>query len=143
MTIKRAVELECPKCGVNSETVVWDSLNVSLDPEAKDELLAGRLNRFHCHACDYETTVAVDLLYHDMGREYLVQLYPFQNMEDEDFFTGFTVSGQPDFSRAGLEHAADYFKNVHVVFGIDELVRYVIFRDRLYEHYNRVADKDG
>jgi hypothetical protein len=39
------IEIECPECKEKQPTTVWHSLNSSLDPEDKELLLAGKINR--------------------------------------------------------------------------------------------------
>lgn len=80
MSIKRNSEIECPRCGSNKEVVVWSSINVQLNLEAKEELLEGKVNLFHCDICCCEQVIPVDLLYHDMEKEFCVQFFPFDKM---------------------------------------------------------------
>ncbi len=133
MSIKQTMEIECPKCGINKEVVVWKSINVQLNPEAKKELLEAKTNLFHCGICSFEQIVPVVLLYHDMEKEFCVQFFPFNSLDDKRFLENFTDDGKSDLRRTGEEDPPDYFRNTHIVFSMDELVRYVIFRDRLAE----------
>lgn len=76
--MSRAVEesIRCPSCGNEQPFVLWQSLNVTLDPEKKQELLEGRLTRFTCGKCGQYTEVVYRLLYHDMERRLMVWLVP-------------------------------------------------------------------
>ena len=133
MTIKRLVEIKCPKCQTKVETMIWDSLNVAVDPKAKKDLLEGKINLFECSKCDYKELLPVSFLYHDMENDFCVQYYPFERIGDRDFFDEFTKDARLkiDFPvPEHLKHAA-YLKAPHIVFSLEELVRYVIFRDRL------------
>lgn len=144
MSKHKIVELKCPKCGNTSQTTVWNSLNVQKDPEAKKELLRGKINLFHCDSCSFEAFVPADLMYHDMRKKFVVQLYTLPRTEDNDFFDMFTDDAQlksvldipPNLSNI----VSPYFRNIHIVFAMDELVRYVVFRDRLARYKARTKD---
>lgn len=133
MSMKRIMEIECPGCGSNREVLVWKSINAQLNPEAKEDLLNGKVNLFCCGNCSVQAPIAIDLLYHDMEKEFCVQFFPFNKMDNNDFLENFTDKGELDLRRTGAEDPPDYFRNVHIVFSMDELVRYVIFRGRLAE----------
>jgi hypothetical protein len=143
MSIVRTVDIKCPRCGIEVPTTVWNSVNVSLDPEAKERLLAGKLNLFHCAVCGYDTQIGANLLYHDMEREYIAQFYPFGDTESEEFLSAFGGDGQSDVGGVGFDDAPAYYKNQQLVFSMDELVRYVVFRDRLYEHHKTAGLDTG
>jgi len=144
MSKHELVEIQCPKCGSASQMTVWHSLNVQLDPEAKEELLKGRINLFHCGSCSFEAFVPIGLLYHDMWKKFLVQLYTLPKTNDDDFFDMFTDDAQLksvlDIPSGISTVVSPYFKNIHIVFSMDELIRYVTFRDRLAEYKARTKD---
>lgn len=123
---------------------MWRSLNVQMDPEAKKELLRGKINLFHCNSCSFEAYVPVGLLYNDMRKEFLVQLYTLPIKDDNDFFEMFTDDAQlksvRDMPPSISNLVSPYFKNVHIVLAMDELIRYVTFRDRLAEYKARTKD---
>jgi hypothetical protein len=48
MTEMESHKLNCPKCGHLQDTVVWTSLNVSLDPDLREKLFNGEINVFIC-----------------------------------------------------------------------------------------------
>ena len=140
MSKHQILEIPCPECRTKVETTVWSSLNVQLDPDAKEDLLNGKLNFFQCTRCDFKAPVVANFMYHDMDGGYSVQFYPFEALEDDTFFDLFTPDGLVDIQQAGLpadspisELARSFMENCHIVFSMDELVRYVIFRDRLTE----------
>jgi hypothetical protein len=47
---------------------VWDTVNVTLNPELKGQLLEGEPNCFTCRICGSSGWVLAPLLYHDMER---------------------------------------------------------------------------
>ncbi len=42
------MELECPKCGTRQNVFLYDSINVSIDPNLKEKLFKGEINVFQC-----------------------------------------------------------------------------------------------
>lgn len=68
--------LTCPSCGREQEFIAWDSLNVTLDPEARGQLLRGELTRFRCAHCGWSGDVLYPLLYHDMEQRLMIYLLP-------------------------------------------------------------------
>lgn len=132
MSIRESIEIQCPKCGWKNETVIWRSVNRDINPEAKEELLAGRINLFHCADCGLKEYVSVALMYHDPENGFCVQFFPFGMVQDSSFFDQFTSDAHLDVvSDLPEEHVPEYFRNIHLVFSMDELVRYIYFRDRL------------
>jgi len=134
MSIFHAKKLTCPKCGAENRIILWDSLNAQIDPQAREALLNGQINQYYCNSCGETGQVMKSLLYHDMESRFMVWYYPSQSIEDERFFEHFFDNGQLDFSSDILpEDPDDYTINVHYVFSMDELVRYIRFREKLAE----------
>ena len=77
MTMKRVEEIECPKCGRKQTETLYETINVTLNHDLKQKLFEGEINRFRCKSCGNEAYISLPLLYHDMGRKYCVQYYPF------------------------------------------------------------------
>jgi hypothetical protein len=55
---------------------MWSSLNATLDPDHKRQLLDGELFRFKCSACGGETPIVYPMLYHDMERRFMIWMCP-------------------------------------------------------------------
>jgi len=128
--------LQCPECGHEQETTIWTSLNVSLEPDTKQKLFEGEINFFKCGECGATALIDVPFHYHDMHREFYVQYVPFKLLDNDDTYSDFNADGFP--SLEGLEGIPEdsYWHTIHVVFDMGELVRYVIFRERLAELKN-------
>lgn len=75
MSQSRIVNLKCSGCGAENEFTVYDSVNVSLEPELKKKVLDGSLFKMHCRQCEASIVVKYDILYHDMSefRPLLIQ----------------------------------------------------------------------
>lgn len=122
---------ECPHCGNKQETIVWLSVNVALNPELREKLLRAEINLFVCQNCAKTSRIEAPLLYHDMRLHYCVQYYPPESLSEADFFPRFNPDGSrrlPDMPD-GLQQPVGYIGNPHVVFDMNELVRYVAFRE--------------
>jgi hypothetical protein len=140
MSRKEALTLNCPECGEPQQTVVWHSLNVTLDPEAKQELFEGRLNVLSCGGCGSTFKLDSPLLYHDMERGFAIQYYPPDALDEPAFYEQFGAEGQLDIpDLAGLE-VSDVLRRPHVVFDLQELARYVTFREQLHERRTAKGD---
>jgi len=76
MSMPQSQLLTCPKCGNQQQFVVWQSLNVTLNPKEKEQLLNGSLTRFTCEKCKNSVQVNYPLLYHDMEKQFMIWLWP-------------------------------------------------------------------
>jgi hypothetical protein len=119
--------------------MVWDSLNVTLDNELKKKLYDAEVNIFECEKCGKQTFINAPLLYHDMTQQFCVQYYPPDSIDDVDFLLQFNTDGS--FAMTGMPAAFSktmaYLTRPHIVFDMNEMIRYVAFRDRIY-----IARKD-
>ena len=140
MTKAEEKELPCPACAATGTTTIWSSLNVTLNPEAKEDLFRGDFNLFRCASCGFEGLLPVPFLYNDMDNRFMVQFYPAEALEDDSFYQMFTPDGKLDLGVGSASEASPFSQllpmfmgDFHVVFSMEELVRYVTFRDRLSE----------
>jgi hypothetical protein len=141
MSIVRTEKITCPKCHYLQDTPVWHSVNVSLDPTLRERLFNGEINLFTCTKCGKRATIDVPLLYHDMTRKYCVQYYPPKSLEDPKFVRELTSEKKADnptklpASKAqSLDR--DYLSRPHIVFDMHEMVRYIMFRDLVFDRLN-------
>jgi predicted RNA-binding Zn-ribbon protein involved in translation (DUF1610 family) len=123
--------LECPRCGNAQGVLVWESINVTIDPELKQNLFDAEINVFKCESCGNQAMINVPLLYHDMTNQFCVQYYPPELLDDPQFPQGFNPDGSmtmPGLPMALLK-SGEYLTRPHIVFDLNEMIRYVIFRD--------------
>lgn len=73
MSIKKTELITCPDCGKKSEFVIWKSLNSQLNPEAKADMLSGKLFQFICPHCHSSHNVDYGFLYHQMEDQIMIQ----------------------------------------------------------------------
>lgn len=135
MSSHERLEVECPSCRAKQDIIIWKSINVTRDPEIKEQLFTGKINYFTCKSCDFEGFISAPLVYDDMENKICINYVPVEYLEDEEYLIqSFTPEGGirlnlPD----DTAHIADtdYFRHAHIVFSMAELIRYVLFRDRL------------
>lgn len=113
---------------------------MTVDPERKEHLFRGEINLFRCPYCGLESHMPVPLLYHDMASAFLVQFYPPERLEDESFYEGFSPDGRIASGAGAAPEEGPWeqlvppvAERIHLVFSMNELLRYVTFRDRLSE----------
>lgn len=113
----------CPKCKHRQDFTYWTTLNVTVDPSLKSQLLDRRLTTFKCEICRHEVRMAYDMLYHDMRKPLAIWL----KWPDEDGTFGV------------YKPAADYFAAIapnhicRVVPSFEELVEKVQIFDDGYD----------
>ena len=69
-------EVTCPKCNKTQKVKVWDSINVNLDTEQKENIMSGKLFQFICDECGFTTRVEYPCLYHDMDKNLMIYCIP-------------------------------------------------------------------
>jgi hypothetical protein len=138
MTMKRDMEVDCPNCGTSNLILVWETINAQISPEAKAGLLRREVNVFRCRLCEQVITVDKPLVYNDMENKFMVWYLPFAHVMNGAIFDAITPEGRVK----GWKYDADdpdYVRNIHYVFDMDELVRYIRFRDVLAEEMRHAA----
>lgn len=74
MSKRGLITLNCPKCHNNFEKEVWQSINVTIDPDLKKELREPDFFLHTCPMCGYEFVSYYNFLYHDMENQFMVSL---------------------------------------------------------------------
>lgn len=137
MSKKNKIEVSCPHCTNKQSVIVWSSLNVTLDPSAREDLLNNRINQARCMKCDSELPLRIGLLYHDMERGFCVQYFPIEMVVRENLKARFNRFGNlaggfdPETEGENIK-PFNYMDHIHLVLSMEELVRYVLFREKLF-----------
>lgn len=76
MSQKRTHEIACPLCGREQEVELWDSIDVEEEPELREQLLAGRVNRVECAGCKKPFRIDLPLVYHDREQGLFIHYEP-------------------------------------------------------------------
>jgi len=66
----------CLKCNSSQDCTVYESINVTVHPELKDDFMTLKLNQFNCKKCDNESFINRPFMYHDMKGEFLIWFTP-------------------------------------------------------------------
>jgi hypothetical protein len=113
-------------CGASFEADLWDSLNVTLDPDLKEQLLAGKVNVVTCPECGAEAFVEKDLLYHDLERRIMILMVPEQRRGEEDLVREqWETTQQRIFGATPGDDPEALRLRTAIVFGLAELVQAV------------------
>ena len=136
MTIKEEQLMGCPACGHKQTAEFYQAINVKLNPELKEKFFKGELNMFVCDKCGKKAVVDLVFLYHDMDKRFCVQYCPFDLVarQSEKLSGMYSIEGKLNVpANVQLPEAAQYMYEPHIVLSLDEMIRYVQFRDAIYE----------
>ncbi|MCY2929112.1 MAG: CpXC domain-containing protein [Planctomycetota bacterium] len=100
MSVSSKETIACRYCGHEQEFTLWQSINATLDPQLREQLMSGELMTFTCQSCQKSAEVVWPLLYHDMEREVMVHIRFDESLSEgqapeadpvEDFMLSFTL----------------------------------------------------
>ncbi len=133
MTYIKTETVTCPQCNKEQNVIIHSTLNVTLDPGLREDLFNGRINIFECSSCGYHAMIGTPLLYHDMEHNFAIQYYPEESLDEEDFFKQFDhdLTRNDDMGLPSTEKMPRYLLFPHIVFDMQEMMRYIVFRERL------------
>ena len=133
MSSSRIIDVTCPQCSTAQQMELWSTVNVTLDPHLKEEVMQERLNVFFCAQCDYRGSVDASLLYHDMDARYCIQYVAKEDIKSPEFYANLKKDGtvvlDPISSKALGATGGDHLTRPHHVFSMKEVLLYVAFRD--------------
>lgn len=153
MSKERKVTIKCRKCGKEFDAVIYDSVNVDINPELREPFIFDQLYIFECPHCKEKIFQAYPILYHDMKHKFMVQggslshiygeFYNFiyDNSDDERMklvrmaHEGYTMVGAQS-----TMHARE--KVVALENGLDHRL-VAIYRYLENARYNEYAEKNG
>lgn len=75
MSLPKSDQLTCVKCGTAFPITYWASVNVTLNPELRDEVLNGKIRTQECPSCGQSFFLNLDLLYHDMQNKFMISFH--------------------------------------------------------------------
>ncbi len=116
MSKHHTINVKCPECGHEIPFTIWDSVNVDLEPEAKEKIFNGDLFLCSCPECGIQLYYAYGFLYHDMSRKLMI--YFLFNEPDEGKYD---TSNLPAFCLDGY--------TLRVVYGHRRLVEKIMMFD--------------
>lgn len=75
--------LKCPKCNNDFEIGTYDSINVTLNPDLKKDVLNGNIFKYKCPNCNQEGPFIYPFLYHDMHKHFMIHLSNYKDEESD------------------------------------------------------------
>lgn len=91
----QVIQLNCPNCRAPMRAQVFTLIDVGLQPELKNYLLAGQLNMAVCPNCGTPAMIAAPLIYHDPAKQLFLVHFPQQlnaRPEEQERFVGDATS---------------------------------------------------
>lgn len=122
MSTQKTYSINCPQCGHQQPVDLYDSINVSQQPELKQALFENRLNRVVCEDCDANFRIDKPLLYHDPDRNIVIHWMPDRGVTRDEILDEFDRSMEElrGALPEGMEHP-----RVRLVFERVELVELI------------------
>lgn len=112
--------IKCKKCGSEFRTWLWDSINVTVDPEFKEKILKEEINFGFCPKCRAPYKIIAPFLYHDMDRKLMVWVrLEEERPQKEEFLKQLKKMMEEEFKIGGNFAEKGYIYGV--AFGINEL----------------------
>jgi len=130
--------LNCPFCDTAQEVNLYDSVNVSVNPELKDSVLEQTINTFTCIKCSKNVSVHKNLLYHDMDNKLLIYLLD-RDSEAEAESTGSIFSSLFAYKKMRSVRSLNHLKEKILIFenGLNDYIIEIIkcaFAEKLTAH---------
>ncbi len=82
MSKSHKTRIICPNCQTRGEFEIWDSINVDLNPELRENLFSDDIFIYECPQCGHKMGIPYDTIYHDMQHKFMIF---FSFFEPEDF----------------------------------------------------------
>jgi hypothetical protein len=92
MSAQKTYSIRCPQCRHEQKVELYDSINVTQQPELKTALFENRLNRILCTSCEASFRIDKPLLYHDPARNILIHWMPDTAVSREEILDEFDKS---------------------------------------------------
>ena len=79
-------KINCPNCDEENEVILWEKVNIDMNPDLKEKLFTEKINNLVCKKCGFISRVDIPLYYNDTKRKffiYLVPDFPIDKKEEE------------------------------------------------------------
>lgn len=80
-------KINCPHCNEENEVILWEKVNVDMNPDLKEKLFTETINNMKCKSCNYVSRIDIPLYYNDTKRKffiYLVPEFPIDKKEEDN-----------------------------------------------------------
>lgn len=107
-------KITCPHCHKESDFILWDSINTSLDPEMKAKVRSGEAFKWVCTSCGYEANVEYATLYHQMEDLVMIYYVPGEGDKTEtiELMKGKYKNTDGEFVEMDMKIDEGYYKRV-------------------------------
>jgi hypothetical protein len=92
MSEKKTYAIRCPQCGHEQNVELYETIDVTQQPELKTALFENRLNRVQCESCSASFRLDKPLLYYDPDRNILIHWMPDTAVSREEILDEFDTS---------------------------------------------------
>ena len=135
MTKTAEGQLVCVVCEHKQKIAFWESINGTADPDLRERLLKKELNFAQCENCGDHGFLAAPLVYYDTERRFCVQLCAVLHNDDvdEELLALLTDEAIMDDERCQELAKECFLFEPHMVLDPEEMIRYIHFREELYE----------
>ena len=123
-------QVTCANCDVTMSLFAWHVLDVADYPDLKRQVLADAINAVSCPTCGRTCRCDIPVRYEDRTLGFIVQFIPAAHRCDPHFLNLCDDAGVLRTPAARTPATTTMLDAPHVVFAMDELIRYVVFRDR-------------
>lgn len=69
-------KINCPNCGHENSVILWEKINVDMNPDLKEQLFDESINNLVCSKCNYKSRVDLPLYYNDVKKKFFIYLVP-------------------------------------------------------------------
>jgi hypothetical protein len=74
MSLEKQIKHNCPHCDIEQSLSIYNSVNVTIQPDLKSRVLSGKLNSQPCSNCKKDINIMSGFLYHDMENRVMINL---------------------------------------------------------------------
>ena len=72
MSLEHNRQIKCEECGKVFDVTIYESINVTLNPELKEKVIHGDIYCFECPYCHHQHYIQYPFLYHDMEHKFMI-----------------------------------------------------------------------
>ncbi|WP_425077917.1 CpXC domain-containing protein [Psychroserpens sp. S379A] len=76
MSLEKQIKHNCPHCNTEQNLIIYNSVNVTIEPSLKSKVINGKLNIQQCTNCKKEINIISGFLYHDMENQLMLNFSP-------------------------------------------------------------------
>ncbi len=69
-------KINCPNCSEENEVILWEKVNVDMNPDLKEKLFTEEINNLVCKKCGFVSRIDIPLYYNDTKRKFFIYLIP-------------------------------------------------------------------